>query len=295
LKTMIMHSKLARSMGEYQRRTDESSKTPTLASAIIYGPNTSWRLNSKVRHPAFKKLRRFHTFVSRKRSIITMKFLLGALLLGAIAEAVPQLGGWALVKSVPGTPKYRKNAKRVVLSYGPFTLMGKDDTKSGFSMDPKGQGGVVSISGGLPARITILSGHFRLRHVNGQLAEPKNGVYIHHMVAMPVGNTKKMPIVGVRGVSTPSGFIDRGEDSGEVETVFTTQDGKFNSGYQVTSAPRFSVQYDVVNYNKEKKQLYLELEVEYVDGIQGLDAGHTLKTVGGKILWKNLDVFWDGN
>jgi hypothetical protein len=225
-----------------------------------------------------------------------MKFLLGALLLGAIAEAVPQMGGsWALVKTVKGEPKYRKNAKRVVLSYGPFTLMGKDDPKSGISMDPKGQGGFVSITGGLPARITILSGHFRLRHVNGQLAEPKNGVYIHHMVAMPVGNTKKMPIVGVRGVSTPSGFIDRGEDSGEVETVFTTQDGKFNSGYQVTNVPRFSVQYDVVNYNKEKKQLYLELEVEYVDGIQGLDAGHTLKTVGGKILWKNLVVFWDGN
>jgi len=38
-----------------------------------------------------------------------------------------------------------------------------------------------------------------------------------------------------------------------------------------------------VNYKNTPHQLYLELEYEYVDGIVGRDAGHTLKTVPGLV------------
>ena len=59
-----------------------------------------------------------------------MKFQSAALLFAAITEAVPQLGGfgatWPLVGTKQVTPKYRQNAKRVILSYGPITLYGKD-------------------------------------------------------------------------------------------------------------------------------------------------------------------------
>jgi hypothetical protein len=87
------------------------------------------------------------------------------------------------------------------------------------------------------------------------------------------------------GVPTATGglgaayFIDRGEDSGQTDTVFTTVDGKFNSGYHITAKPTITVTYDFVNYKNTPHQLYLELEYEYVDGIVGRDAGHTLKTV----------------
>jgi hypothetical protein len=39
------------------------------------------------------------------------------------------------------------------------------------------------------------------------------------------------------------------------------------------------VSYYFVNYENSPKQLHLELEYEYVDGVVGQDAGHTLKSV----------------
>lgn len=41
------------------------------------------------------------------------------------------------------------------------------------------------------------------------------------------------------------------------------------------------MQYDVVNYNKQKKNVFLDLEIEFVNGLQGKDAGHVLKSVQG--------------
>lgn len=75
-------------------------------------------------------------------------------------------------------------------------------------------------------------------------------------------------------------FTDRGEDSGDTETIFTTPDGKFNSGYHFKN-PSLSIQYDLVNYNKTQKKVYLDLELEYLDGLVGTDAGHVMKSVAG--------------
>ena len=75
-------------------------------------------------------------------------------------------------------------------------------------------------------------------------------------------------------------FTDRGEDSGDTETIFTTPDGKFNSGYHFKN-PSLSIQYDLVNYNKTQKKVYLDLELEYLDGLVGVDAGHVMKSVAG--------------
>lgn len=59
-----------------------------------------------------------------------MKFSTVALVLAATAEAVPQFGGgkseWTFVGKKDVKPKYRANAKRQILSYGPIVLYGKD-------------------------------------------------------------------------------------------------------------------------------------------------------------------------
>jgi hypothetical protein len=205
-----------------------------------------------------------------------MKFVLGALLLAAAADAALTLIN---VKSV--TPKYRSNSKRVIISYGPLTLNGKNDPSNKGSMDPKGQAGIGSLSGGLPTQATILSAHIRLRDTaTGKIANPPD-VYIHHMLLIPTRESKPMPIVRAAGGAGRSGFMDRGEDSGDVETVFTTPDGKYNSGYQIRSGAAFGLQYDIVNYTNNPKKLNFELEVEYLDGIVGTDAGQTLKSVDG--------------
>jgi hypothetical protein len=75
-------------------------------------------------------------------------------------------------------------------------------------------------------------------------------------------------------------FTDRGEDSGETETIFTTPDGKYNSGFHFKN-PMLNLQYDLVNYNATKKVVYLDLELEYLDGLVGKDAGHVMKSISG--------------
>jgi len=137
---------------------------------------------------------------------------------------------------------------------------------------------------GCIGRRTLLSAHYRLVHPNGEEATPKEGIYIHHMISFLSPKTSQNPIGGgsvAGGIGGGAYFIDRGEDSGQTDTIFTSPDGKFNSGYQINGNPSITVSYDLVNYKDTPKQLHLELEYEYVEGIVGKDAGHTLKSVTG--------------
>ena len=157
------------------------------------------------------------------------------------------------------------------------------------SMDPKGQGGITSISGGICSDCPILSGHFRLTAALDKEVGPKDGIYIHHMVSFDTSKKFENPIgsCGGKGLGGLGGgmaaFVDRGEDSGEMETIFTSQDGKYNSGYHMGKSEKFTVQYDLVNYKAKPMDIYLNLEYEYLPGIVGKDAGHTLKSVSGKV------------
>lgn len=150
------------------------------------------------------------------------------------------------------------------------------------SMDKGGQGGFLNIGAGMCSKCTLLSAHYRLVFPDGREAMPKDGVYIHHMTSTLSPKKADNPIG--TSINMPGGayFIDRGEDSGETDTVFTSvSDDKFVSGYHVNGTPSIRVSYDFVNYKSEAKQLHLELEYEYLEGIQGKDAGHTLKSVMG--------------
>jgi hypothetical protein len=152
------------------------------------------------------------------------------------------------------------------------------------SMDPNGQAGILRAGAGMCTKCTLLSAHYRLVHPSGQEATPKEGVYIHHMISFLSPKNVSNPIGGMSiggGAGGGAYFIDRGEDSGQTDTIFTSPDGKFNSGYHIVSQPSITVSYDLVNYESTARQIHLELEYEYVDGIVGRDAGHTLKSVTG--------------
>jgi len=149
-------------------------------------------------------------------------------------------------------------------------------------MDPNGQSGTQIISAGICTKCTFLSAHFRLVFSDGREATPKDGIYIHHMTSSLTPKKSNNPIGGGISLSSPGGayFIDRGEDSGQTDTIFTSKDGTFNSGYHVDGAPTIRISYDIVNYNKTRPAtVHTEFEYEYVDGIVGTDAGHTLKSV----------------
>jgi hypothetical protein len=153
-------------------------------------------------------------------------------------------------------------------------------------MDPNGQGGILRAGAGMCSKCTLLSAHYRLVHPNGKEATPEEGIYIHHMTSFLSPKNSSNPLGGMSiglGGAGSAYFIDRGEDSGQTDTVFTSHDGKYDSGYHIVGQPSITVSYDFVNYKDTPHQLHLEIEYEYVDGIVGQDAGHTLKSVSGGI------------
>lgn len=147
-------------------------------------------------------------------------------------------------------------------------------------MDPKGQAGFATINKGICTKCSILSARFLLTHEDGSEANPASGIYIHHFVSYDSSKPVRNPLSGCEGgfPGMRAPFIDRGEDSGDTDTIFTTAKGDYESGYFMNSGS-LTIQYDMVNYNAAAKRIYIDLEVEYVDGQKGKDAGHSLKSV----------------
>lgn len=167
-------------------------------------------------------------------------------------------------------------------------------------MDRKGLGGTATFNAknGLCTNCTILLTRISFHNEDGSPAKPSNGFYVHHLLAYDRSKPARVPISSDGATGSPwqaqvhlflkilififinFRFTDRGEDSGDTETIFTTPDGKYNSGYHFKN-PTLFVQYDLVNYNKTKRNVYLDLELEYLDGLVGKDAGHVMKSVMG--------------
>jgi len=210
-----------------------------------------------------------------------MKYQLPILLLLA---AVEECAGWALAGKSTAKPLLRPTAKREIFKYGPLVLKAKGSGGGGMSLDTSGQGGRSSIAQGLCSTCTVLSGRFVLTYKNDTPATFATGVYIHHLVSY---NSKaiKNPIGGCRssGGQEPTNantaaFIDAGEDSGNSATVFTSPDGTHNSGFHLQS-PQLLVQYDFVNYLAVAQEIFINIDIEYLDGFVGQDASHSLKSV----------------
>src|ERR1700760_3119786 len=127
------------------------------------------------------------------------------------------------------------------------------------SLDSNGQAGILKAGAGMCSKCTLLSAHYRLVHPDGQEATPKEGVYIHHMISFLSPKNVSNPIGGmsIGGIGGGAYFIDRGEDSGQTDTIFTSPDGKFNSGFHIVSPPSITVSYDLVNYENTPRQLHL--------------------------------------
>jgi hypothetical protein len=161
------------------------------------------------------------------------------------------------------------------------------------SLDPKGQGGIGIISKGLCSYCTVLAARWSLSYEDGKDATPANGVYIHHIISFDTSKAPSNPIGICKSDSTASAgnsplsalasFLDRGEDGGDAHTVFTTSDGLYDSGFHLGKNRTIAVNFDIVNYDNFTKKVYVNLDVEYMDGIIGRDAGHTRKSVTGMV------------
>jgi hypothetical protein len=105
------------------------------------------------------------------------------------------------------------------------------------------------------------------------------GIYIHHILTSD--STKKQkawlsncwnpntPAVNIAGLLGGTAFVGTGEDSTEGGALYTTEDGTRNSGYHIGAQDSFTGWAQLVNYNKESKQIYVFYDLEWVPGNVG--------------------------
>jgi hypothetical protein len=66
------------------------------------------------------------------------------------------------------------------------------------------------------------------------------------------------------------GFIGQGEDDGDTGILFTSPDGSFKSGFQMGPQHKLLVQSDFMNYSNTTKDIYMTVDLEYLDGHVGM-------------------------
>ncbi|KAF2437194.1 hypothetical protein EJ08DRAFT_691495 [Tothia fuscella] len=223
------------------------------------------------------------------------------------AEMLSAMGGisWLMDAAMPEAtlakvedlkPKYRATAKRKVFRYGPFTLVGKGQSKPplGFvSMDENGQGFFDLISNGICENdCTVIAGKTGLVFADGKEAGPTDGIQVHHILTTDLSKSINQalaycavpnpapykPFNGTRFAKViGSGFVGQGEDNGEI--VFTSPDGSYPAGFFIRAKDRFVLLGDFVNHGNVTKDVYVTLDLEYVDGHVGYDSASALLSV----------------
>jgi len=174
-------------------------------------------------------------------------------------------------------PKYRKTANRAKYKLGPYTMnVGSTNLgQSFFYTMPK----TLCNSQG---PCTILAAQVGVVFTDGKPANPSNGIYIHHILTSD--STKRQsnwvsncgsptsPPLNIAGLLGGTAFVGTGEDSTEGGAVYTSEDGTRNTGYHVGAGDTFTGWAEIVNYNKEKKQIYVYYDLEWIPGIVGDDV-----------------------
>jgi len=224
--------------------------------------------------------------------------ILLALLLALAASAAllePRQSG-RLAGVVKLEPKYRTTAQRQLFKYGPFRLKAsRGGGKGGGMMDSTlmGQSFFLNVKDGFCNKrgqgCTILAGQASLMYTNGKPANPSNGVYIHHILTSDT--TKKQnpwlsscgrpnsPGMSINAVTGGIGFVGAGEDSSDGGAVYTSANGTQNTGYHIGPNDKFNAWAQIVNYNKEPKDIYITYDLEWVPGIVGKDVKTVLLSV----------------
>lgn len=192
------------------------------------------------------------------------------------------------------TPKFRQNSQRTFTRIGPLKLQGGLSGRHGISLDSNGQGITWTIPkstfcGGQDC--TIIAGQSGLEFANGTKADVSKGVYIHHILGT---NQKKKvdPFVSrcdssgdIASVKMPgksnAGFVGGSDDNIDEPMVYGTKDGSVEGGYWLGKEDSIGVWADLVNLDKEDKELFLTYDLEYMPGHVGADAQGSLISVTG--------------
>jgi len=204
-------------------------------------------------------------------------FLLPLAVSAAVVER--QLGGGKVAGIKKLTPEVNPKATRQLTRFGPLTVKG-----GAKGSDSGQQNWVWTIRDGLCKNCTVLKGKVGLQNIDGSAVQPKNDVYIHHILSFDTTKKSKSFVSGcAAGAAGAVGskFIGSGEDNNNVPVWYTARDGSHASGFHIGSADSFMMNIDLVSYAPASKQIYLTMDLEYLPGVVGSDARETLLSVTG--------------
>jgi hypothetical protein len=86
--------------------------------------------------------------------------------------------------------------------------------------------------------------------------------------------------MSISSLGRGTGFVGVGEDSGDSPVMYTQRDGKLNAGYFVDRDNTFTAQVELVNYNKETKNVSITYDLEWA-----VSFGQVCSTRTVKVRW----------
>jgi hypothetical protein len=143
---------------------------------------------------------------------------------------------------------------------------------------------------GLCQNCTVLKGRINLFNGDNTPANPKDGVYIHHVLTFNGG--KKPDLLTTQSCTNPlqetvynalgAKFVGVGEDNNNLDVWYTSPGGSaVTGGFHIKTGDVFNVNTDLVSYNPVDREVYLGIEIEYLKGVQGGDSSETLVSTLG--------------
>jgi len=197
-----------------------------------------------------------------------------------------------------------KGVQRTLTKMGPYTIKGSTGGGGKGDSTLGGQAFFGSVSkglcnnpqGGSPQDCTMLAGRVGVQWADGRVADPSNGIYIHHILSSDTKkrvpnwisncNTPNSAAMNVNGLTGGTGFLSTGEDSAGNAAMFTNPQGNLPAGYHIKSGDTFNYWAQLVNYNKEPAKVYVTFDTEWVPGLLGQDMKNIVLTAtcgGGRI------------
>lgn len=173
------------------------------------------------------------------------------------------------------------------------------------SMDPEGFNFIHQAKEGVCRDCSVLASKIDIVFENGTRADIASGVYLHHIVTLNMatrktkanlldmpfgfcaGSDTAMKVAGAFGKVT-SLFRQNTNTAifgfaavDEFKQLFTSADGKFDSGYYLGQDDKMLLQGEIINYLPTPQKVFLQMDLEFMPGRIGKEAITVVSNVQG--------------
>jgi len=164
------------------------------------------------------------------------------------------------------------DVKRVKMTYGPYVLKAANATKpegNYISQDPQGTSW-MGVASDFPTDVTILYVRVIIHFADGTPISNANRVYNHHVFLV---DNSRVPVAHIGCAGSPTPILPINSIMGNsAEAMDELASGGVNlttrpvTGIFVGKDHSIMTQLDLVNYNNRTEEVYMTIDLSYVDG-----------------------------